>query len=375
MLCLNCGKEMGEGITVCTNCGAKLPTTIIADTEPDTVSIDSVISESATDTATDIRSSSTKKKKLPTWLIILIIILSLAAAAGIGYLVYDLITEDPYSTAADNEEDKEDKGNYNSSDDASSDNSNNSSSSDGVVPPASDSSNNTPSNNTPSNNTPSNNTSSDNTSSDNASSDNASSDNVSSDNASSDNTSSTEPTPVENSIVGTWTGLYDMTDAVKASSGPEMEAYFGDSRLTTNLTFVFGNDGTFEMSMDKELFKSSLKDVMAEVLMAVLEESLEVSGTDMTAQEYLDSMEMTVDEFVAESVDIDAMVDEMDAGSSGQYLFEDNKLYTYATGEQLDRSTYQVCQISGNTLTMIEQVGEGAEEANLYMFPLTLNKA
>lgn len=183
--------------------------------------------------------------------------------------------------------------------------------------------------------------------------------------------SSGEPA-AEATIIGTWNGTMDMTEAMKAGIGEGSDAMVENLEFLVDVTFTFNNDGTYTMSMDREMLKKVYSDLMKASLTASLEASLE--GTGMTVDDYLAQTGVTLDELMTQYFDIDELVDAAETEETGIYKFEDGKLYTAAEGEEIDESTYTVCELAASTLKMTEAVGEGAEEANASMFPLTLTK-
>ncbi len=145
----------------------------------------------------------------------------------------------------------------------------------------------------------------------------------------------------EKVILGKWQTVVDF-GSVAVDEMDELKEQFGDfdlSGITMTMFLEFSEDGTYNLSLEKESAEKAMKE-MVERMKPAFENMLksliaEMSGVDVSAvtdeqiNAMLTLMEVgSMDEFVnsmTEDMDTEEML--KDANKSGKYLLKDGKLY------------------------------------------------
>ncbi len=175
-------------------------------------------------------------------------------------------------------------------------------------------------------------------------------------------------------IVGTWSGILDMTEAIRTSIGAENPSLGNlDFDFKIGAVYTFKNDGKYTMSLNKNDYKTSFTNLMRLSVRSSLEDSLE--GTGMTVDEYLAQTGTTIDGLIEQFIDIDAFIDGVEFDMVAKYKISDNKLYmTESENEEFIDGEYTIYELSETTLKFTDVVGIEEEELG-YVLPLILTKS
>lgn len=178
-------------------------------------------------------------------------------------------------------------------------------------------------------------------------------------------------------FVGTWSADVDMTDILNETlaEDPETAAYFNIDSFGMTLLFTFEADGSYKIAADEDAFADAcngLIDTVTEGAKRYLEDTAKAEGLDMTADEMLGIMGLSMDDFMGEMLDRDDLKELLaDVEDSGKYEVKDGKLYT--TLDENDYIAYKF--VSDTELQFTEMGGEDASDEELQaLLPLTLLK-
>lgn len=181
-------------------------------------------------------------------------------------------------------------------------------------------------------------------------------------------------------LAGTWETTWDIAEAFNEGMAeePEMGEYVKIESFAVPLTFTFNTDGTYTLAIDKETLQSSLdavREELGEGYAKYFEHLLESEAPGTTVEDYLASMEMTMDdlldiamlgfEFMGEMYDFTA-----------EWKAEDGKLYLGYEDGEIDETEYITYELASGELTLKELFTE-----NIFsifsedMFPMVLTKA
>lgn len=182
----------------------------------------------------------------------------------------------------------------------------------------------------------------------------------------------------QESLVGTWTGSVDMTDMLNDEmAAAEIDAYFQFTELSLRLVMTFTEEGTCSLAIDETSVTELLEAVkvqMKDGMVAMLQEQLKAMNVDMSVDELLAQSGMTLDELIDQSME-GALSEDMFSGleTETSYMAKGGMLYIDDAPEDLDESSANPYEISGNTLTI--QISEEEDEPYAFMFPLVLKKS
>ena len=173
-------------------------------------------------------------------------------------------------------------------------------------------------------------------------------------------------------IVGTWKGSMDMGAVLEMALQMEI-----DEPLSCDVIYTYKEDGTASISVDEDSF-ADMMEALTDVVIGMMGEMF---GEEFDFEAMLEAEGMTEEEFreqIMASVNVEEMLGDMGA-EKGYYKYEDGKLYTAATKEDLENLEELPCihvTLKSNTLTFtdIEQDGESAAEIMPDMFPMVFTK-
>ena len=178
-------------------------------------------------------------------------------------------------------------------------------------------------------------------------------------------------------FVGTWSANVDMTDIINDSlaEDPETAEYFTVDNFGMTLLFTFEEDGSYKITADEDAFAKScdsLIETITEGATKYLEDTAKAEGLDMTADDMLGIMGLSMDDFMGEMMDQDDLKELLaDVEDSGKYEVKDGKLYT--TLDENDYIAYKF--VSDTELQFTEMGGEDASDEELQaLLPMTLTK-
>ncbi len=182
----------------------------------------------------------------------------------------------------------------------------------------------------------------------------------------------------KDALIGTWETTLDLTDMVndqmKAGMGAQQDLmeYFTIKSFPLKLTLTFNEDDTYKLAMDKAAMDQSLDNILTDFrdgATRYFEDIIAESGQEMTIDEALASMGITMDDFMEQLFNKDAMISSMgEMESSG--TFEVKSGVIYLTDEEGPGA--EPYKLDGTTLTL---TGEGVDNGELMgMYPMVFNK-
>ena len=183
------------------------------------------------------------------------------------------------------------------------------------------------------------------------------------------------------SIVGTWSGSADFTEALTASlaADPTVASYFNFSEFVLDLTMTFDTEGTCTLAIDAASARESVETIAQEMLDGMLKmitDLLQQMDIDMTAQDYLAATGISIED-LQEQLNAEWDVDELISKISqqGKYLIKDGKLYISddleSDPEEEDACPYT---LASGVLTINAPEDAAEDEAAAYLFPLVLKR-
>ncbi len=179
-------------------------------------------------------------------------------------------------------------------------------------------------------------------------------------------------------LIGTWETTIDMTDMLnqelKAGMGndEELMSYFNISDFKVKIILEFNDDDTYKMTADEAAMEASvdsLIDTFRDGITKYFEDMIAQEGLEMTVDEVLGQMGMTMDSFMDQMFDKDDLMSSVDdMESSGTFEAKDSILYlTDDEGTGLE-----AYELDGDKLTL---TGEGVDDSDLEgLYPLVFNK-
>lgn len=181
--------------------------------------------------------------------------------------------------------------------------------------------------------------------------------------------------PTDNTLVGTWYMEYDLRNELADSMGDEFEGF--DAELMLNLYFDFYEDGTMKMYADPEQFKDAFgtwQEQFIDFAVNMIYDEFKASGISkkeadkMIKDEYGMTMKEYLAQLFAESMDIDALLGEMQV--EGYYVLEGDQLGISEDGYNF---SYDTITCDGETLVITSVSEEELTSALAGMnYPLTL---
>lgn len=184
-------------------------------------------------------------------------------------------------------------------------------------------------------------------------------------------------------LVGKWKCEKDMAQIINeaVSAGDETAAeYLAIDEFKMIVYMEFKEDDTFavyadEASLDAAL--TAMKDDLAEGMSNYMEDMLlEQTGMEMSIDDILQAAGMTMDDLLAEIVTDDMAVEmAAEVASEGKFKAADGKLYTSAGLEyEVDPAVYETYTLDGDTLTLLEYVGDDADASGENVYPMVFVK-
>ena len=184
----------------------------------------------------------------------------------------------------------------------------------------------------------------------------------------------------ETTIVGSWTGAMDMTQAMEEMMEASLGVEVPMEDIAMNLTFKFNSDGSLECSVDEKSAEKMVEN-MIDAVVNVLVETLEAEGVDLEAEGLT---EADIREMMEESLSVDDMVESMtESFDDVYYVYKDGVVYTADNLDELkedpeanSEETWEV-KLSGNTLKIIDIVdadGESMNDVIPGVLPMTFKK-
>lgn len=183
----------------------------------------------------------------------------------------------------------------------------------------------------------------------------------------------------DSAIVGTWEVKLELVEQMQQQiDALGMGDYLNLDSYTAVLRFTFNDDGTYSYEADRDSLEQSLegmKQALRDGLIAYAETMLAEEGLeDVTAEEVYEATGTSLDDLIAQAYtqdDLDGMVEDLSA--EGNYKTKDGKLYlSDGLDHSPDDEMYYNYTIEGDTLTLLDGVGEEEEFAG--MFPMELKK-
>lgn len=189
-------------------------------------------------------------------------------------------------------------------------------------------------------------------------------------------------------LVGTWEAETDLSEAISQeilSEVGDMSEYFTVTDFKVTYVMELRSDGTYTIMMDEAsanaAFDALMEDLM-DGMVEYLEAEIEKSGLDMTVEEMLaasgSSLEALKEELVSSIEEQDLVEDLIEESSEeGRFKAADGKLYMSAGLEyNVDENVYDTYVLDGDKLTLVEHVGDDAEEdeINDLIYPMEFQK-
>ena len=191
----------------------------------------------------------------------------------------------------------------------------------------------------------------------------------------------------EKKFYGSWSATMDLTDSLKDALGDDADLLDDDYKFEFQVDFVFNEDKTYEMGINKESFSTSqeafAKEIKASVrklMIDTMKESLptysENELLDAFEQYYGKSLDDYVEEIMSSELDIDFDEISKSLDYKGQYKVDDDKFYLSDDLEHIiDEKTYAVYELkSDNEIYVSDYVVNGKSSDKVFTLPFTMIK-
>lgn len=170
----------------------------------------------------------------------------------------------------------------------------------------------------------------------------------------------------DNSIIGTWATVIDMTDAISETiAGQEMESFIEFNNLSISMNATFNEDGTYSMEVDSDSIADMVETYEEQIndgMMAYLENVIAELWDGMALDDYLDMSGMTREEameiITAGVLDPESfLVDFNNMHVDGNYKAENGRISMSNTLSEPARSTNYDSYIIEDDLLTIKDSG------------------
>ena len=179
-------------------------------------------------------------------------------------------------------------------------------------------------------------------------------------------------------LVGTWESSLDLTDMVNEQmeagmgSDQELMQYFTIKDFSIKLALTFNEDDTYKLAVDEAAMGQSLDNILAdfkEGATRYFEDLIAESGQEMTVDEALSAMGLTMDDFMDQLFSKEDMMSSLgEMESSGTFQAKGGMIYM-TDGDGTGVEPYE---LEDSTLTL---TGEGVDDGELVgLYPMTFTK-
>lgn len=170
-------------------------------------------------------------------------------------------------------------------------------------------------------------------------------------------------------FLGSWEATIDLADSIQeglTAANAEMAEYIKISKLEVRAIFTFKEDGTFEITADKDFLTQSMESAKADMkagLEKMYQDMLKENNYDMTVDEFLDSQGITLDALCDEALGEETVNSVIaDMATQGNFVAKDGKLFMSAgLNYAIDEKSYEVYEISDNQLKLTSHVSEDSD--------------
>ena len=181
-------------------------------------------------------------------------------------------------------------------------------------------------------------------------------------------------------LLGTWKGSFDLSDAINTeitAQDEELGKYLTLEGFTIEITVTFNKDDTYSMSADNsqaDVLMESLLTQMEEGLKLYFEDMLKAEGINMSIDEFLAAMGISISDLLKESLPDNLMTEMLtELERSGKFAVDDGKIFlSESLDSEVDKSIYEIYTIEGNTLTI--DAGTALSEDELNIYPMVFQK-
>ena len=184
-------------------------------------------------------------------------------------------------------------------------------------------------------------------------------------------------------FVGKWKCEMDMAQVINdaVAAGDETAAeYLAIDEFKMVVYMEFNEDDTFKVYADEAALDAALA-AMKEDLAAGMSKYMEdlmlaETGMELSIDQILEAAGMTMDDLLGQVITED-MAAQMAAevSSEGKFQAADGKLHTSAGLEyEVDPAVYETYTLEGDTLTLLEYVGEDETLASNNVYPMVFAK-
>lgn len=185
-------------------------------------------------------------------------------------------------------------------------------------------------------------------------------------------------------LIGTWESEINfaelLNEGIASAGDPEMAEYLYVDTFNITLILTFNEDDTYFMSLDERALDATIEKLKRDYQSGIeryLTDTMASMGLDMPIDEIMAFMGMSMEELIDSAI-TDEMIQEL-VGSfeaKGKFKASDGKLHLSAgLNYEVENGMYDVYEIEGNTLILIESVSNEALDSELQdMYPLEFTK-
>lgn len=185
-------------------------------------------------------------------------------------------------------------------------------------------------------------------------------------------------------LIGKWCCQLDLTEQIRQEFAADEETaeYLSLDSFVLTLEMEFKEDDTFTLRVDEKSVDAAIEGLLScitEGMSRYLEDMMyEKTGLKMSAEEVLESMELTMEDLIAQMFpeeSVEALREQVTSGftKEGRFAVEEGKLFTSAGIDyDVDPEVYETYTLASDVLTILDYVGPEAPDEQLY--PMVFKK-
>lgn len=185
----------------------------------------------------------------------------------------------------------------------------------------------------------------------------------------------------QDALIGSWSGNVDLSDAINADFAQDenLAPYMHISGFCFQTTMTFYRDGTYSMQVDRSELETVLESLVQQLsggMEKYLEELVKELAPDMTVEEYLSSVGLSLEDLFADAYTeetIDEMLSELEA--EGNFIVEEGKLFLSQSKQYaVNPNVWELYTVEGDKLTIDVSSEEADNPYAQLIYPMVFTR-
>lgn len=185
----------------------------------------------------------------------------------------------------------------------------------------------------------------------------------------------------QDALIGSWSGNVDLSDAINADFAQDenLAPHMHISGFRFQTTMTFYRNGTYSMQVDRselEAVLESLVQQLSDGMEKYLEELVKELALDMTVEEYLSSVGLSLEDLFADAYTeetIDKMLSDLEA--EGNFLVEEGKLFLSQSKQYaVNPNVWELYTVEGDKLTIDVSSEEADNPYAQLIYPMVFTR-